>query len=120
MDLSFTLAVIFTGIVIVFIVLIILIAFMMLMGKLLGNSKQPSNPDQPGSKSSKSPSAPAKNAPMAIQTNGIAAETVAVIAAAIAAFTQGAGRIVSIRPARSKGALSPWAAAGLRENTQPF
>ncbi len=123
MDVSFALAVIFTGIVIVFLVLVLLIAIMMIMGKLLYKPQQPAAPQKPDTPASPHRAAAGmKAAPMPIVESGIEEETIAVISAAIAALTGGAGRIASIRKAagRSHGKRRAWASAGLRENTQPF
>lgn len=124
MDVAFAFAVIFTGIVIVFLVLVLLIAIMMIMGKLLYKPQQPTAPSKPAAPASPHRMAveAAKSAPAPIVESGIEEETVAVISAAIAALTGGAGRIASIRKAagRSHGKRRAWASAGLRENTQPF
>ncbi len=53
---------------------------------------------------------------------GVPDEVVAVIAAAIAAMSDGTTRytVRRISPARQKGARPVWAAAGIAENTHPF
>lgn len=124
MDLAFAFSVIFTGIVIVFLVLVVLIAVMMIMGRVLG-----SHTDTPagGASGKEAPRAAAPAAPSPVikkmeVEEGIGDEIVAVIAAAIAALTGGAGKAVSIRRAKQGRASgrSSWSLAGLQENTQPF
>ena len=125
MDVAFALSVIFTGVTIVFIVLIVLILVMVLIGKVFGE-KAPKNKQNSGSGTpvqaapvqAQKPAAPQ----MAVQ-DGIGQEVIAVIAAAIAAFTGGKGKILSVKraPSRERGnGRNPWSMAGLMENTQPF
>lgn len=125
MDVAFAFSVIFTGIVIVFLVLVVLIAIMEIMGRVLG--EKPKTPSG-GSSAKELPQAAAPAAPSPVikkmeVEEGIGDEIVAVISAAIAAFTGGAGKAVSIRRAKSvkaAGGRSGWSLAGLQENTQPF
>lgn len=63
-----------------------------------------------------------KPTPAPVVEDGVPDEVVAVIAAAIAAMSDGTSQYVvrRIRPAKVTGARSVWAAAGIAENTQPF
>lgn len=124
MDVAFAFSVIFTGIVIVFLVLVVLIAIMEIMGRVLGEKpKSPSggSPEKPAPQAaSPAPVSPAVKK-MEVE-DGIGDEIVAVICAAIAALTGGAGKPAAIRRAKREKAAgrSSWSLAGLRENTQPF
>ncbi|MCI8442454.1 MAG: sodium pump decarboxylase subunit gamma [Provencibacterium sp.] len=125
MDFAFAFSVIFTGIVIVFLVLLVLIAVMEIMGRVLG--EKPKTPSG-GSPEKEAPKVAAPAAPSPVikkmeVEDGIGDEVVAVISAAIAAFTGGAGKPVAIRRAKSvkaAGGRASWSLAGLQENTQPF
>lgn len=105
------------GIVVVFAVLLILTIIFWLFGKIAGS----------GAKTS----APAEKKPVVIQNSvpaapvvedGLPEEVVAVIAAAIAAMSDGTTRyaVRRISTARTQGTRPVWAAAGILQNTQPF
>ena len=123
MDVPFALSVIFPVVTIVFIVLIILILIMMLMGKVCGgneNDSRKKEPEKPITTAVPPVQKPA--APKMVVQDGISDEVIAVIAAAIAAFTGGQGKILSVKKASRDGrkGRSAWSMAGLSDNTQPF
>lgn len=104
------------GLVVVFGVLIVLTFVFWLFGKVAGSSK--------GTPVA-APAAPAVAAPAApapVVEDGVPEEVVAVIAAAVAAMSDGTTRyaVRRISAARAQGARPVWAAAGIAENTQPF
>ncbi len=105
------------GLVVVFAVLIILTFVFWLFGKVVGSKNETTSLPAPKPSVAK----PLAAAP-APQTDGVPDEVVAVIAAAVAAMSDGDTQyaIRRIRPA-SKVAVRPvWAAAGLADNTRPF
>ena len=108
------------GVVIVFAVLLALTVVFWLFGVVAGaGSRRSAGPKPaPAPKLSKKPA----SAPAPVVEDGVPDEVVAVIAAAIAAMSDGTTRYVvrRISPARSQGARPVWAAAGIAENTQPF
>lgn len=126
MNVDFTLAgaVIFTGLVVVFIALVGLSGLVWLFGKVfvaIGN--KPKTPDAPKKQTSQPTAKPTPSTsvkPAMVVEDGIGDEIVAVIAAAVAAMSgsEGGFRLRSVR--RAKEARSSWAAAGLVQNTQPF
>lgn len=121
MDVTFAISVIFTGIVIVFLVLLVLIGIMLLMGVVFAGKKAP--PVAPSAPSTPAPPAPPKATPAPIVESGISGGVVAAIAAAISTITGGKGAVASIRRApvgARTGERSPWARAGLSDNTRPF
>ncbi|MDO5559055.1 MAG: OadG family transporter subunit [Oscillospiraceae bacterium] len=126
MEWTYVIAVVITGLAVVFLALILLIVLISLFGKFFDSMevrKQKKISD----------SQPAQTTPDVqetitdadVQDEDDDDETVAVIAAAIAMMGAGEGKnykIKSVKPARSKKASgsSVWSAAGLRENTRPF
>ncbi|MCI9236085.1 MAG: OadG family protein [Anaerotruncus sp.] len=146
MSIDFTLAgaVIFTGLVVVFIALIGLWGIVALFGRFFSaasNKPKPSEPPKaapapaPKAAAPSAPAAPApKAAPVPVVEDGIGDEIVAVIAAAVEAMgagesggyvlqsIQNAAPVVGTAPQRQqvKGGRPAWAQAGLMQNTQPF
>ena len=105
------------GLVVVFAALLVLPVVFWLFGKVAGAGK--------GEKSAEAPKvAPAPMAAPAapVVEDGVPEEVVAVIAAAVAAMSDGTTRyaVRRISAARSQGTRPVWAAAGIAENTQPF
>ncbi len=103
------------GLVVVFGVLLILTFIFWLFGKVAGS----------GSRTPAPVAAPAVSAaPVAtpVVEDGVPEEIVAVIAAAVAAMSDGTTRyaVRRISATRSQGMRPIWAAAGIAENTQPF
>ena len=128
MEMSYVIAVVITGLVVVFLGLILLIAFISIIGAIFKKLNQ-------------KPKAPAKtNAPAAVKPIPKAAavpqpaaavpadtdddEIIAVISAAVAMMSAAEGknyRVRSVKAASSKGSFgNAWASAGLRESTDPF
>jgi sodium pump decarboxylase gamma subunit len=120
-------AVILTGLVVVFVALIILIVVVKNTGRIVNQTAS-------ALQSSAKPSAPAPAsapvqaaaAPAPVVQQGIAAETVAVISAAIAAFMEeeapGAQySVASIQRSPNRRVQRPvWGFAGMQQNTRPF
>ena len=104
------------GIVVVFSVLLILTFIFWLFGKVAGSGAKTPVPEKPKPTITPAPvSAP-------IVEDGVPEEVVAVIAAAIAAMSDGTTRyaVRRISTARTQGTRPIWAAAGILQNTQPF
>lgn len=127
MNVEFVSAVVITGLVVVFIGLILLIVFVYIMGKVFTFKKKPAKPkalpqQNDGVKKNAITSSPVENAARPAAVNdGIDDEIVAVIAAAVAAIGSASGKKLSVRSIRPAGnQRSPWAAAGLQQNTRPF
>lgn len=102
------------GLVVVFGVLLVLTFVFWLFGKVAGAG---------ASQARTAPKAAPKVAsPTPVVEDGVPEEVVAVIAAAVAAMSDGSTRyaVRRISPARSQGTRPVWAAAGIAENTQPF
>ena len=127
MEMSYVVAVVITGLVVVFLGLVLLIAFISIIGALfkkLDNSQK--NPDKADKPAAKQPVS--KAVPQAVSQPEISGtdddEVIAVIAAAVAMMSASEGknyRVRSIRAASSKGASgNAWASAALREATRPF
>ena len=113
-------AMVFTGLVVVFCAVVGLWFIVALFGKAFEafqNKPKPSAPAAPPAPKAAPPAAPAAKAPMKIK-QGIGDETVAAIVAAITAMTGGKAVIRSVK--RSREARSNWAQAGVVQNTQPF
>lgn len=113
-------AMVFTGLVVVFCALVGLWFIVASFGKAFEafqNKPKPSAPAAPPAPKAAPPAAPAAKAPMKIE-QGIGDETVAAIVAAITAMTGGKAVIRSVK--RSREARSNWAQAGVVQNTQPF
>lgn len=108
-----------TGIVVVFLALAILIGFLYLMGAIIGRKKKP--------KAEKTEAAVQSTpAPEAVTIDEADdeddSEVIAVISAAIAAYSEADGkqyRITSVKK-REKTQRSGWSAAGVIENTKGF
>ena len=114
MDLGFDVVVMLTGIVLVFAILVLLMVIITVEGKIFDkmNDKKkgkaaPAKPAAPAAK----PAAPA--APVVEQ--GISAEIVAVIAAAISAMSGGKYTLRAVRRAQNN-----WGRAGVDDTTAPF
>ena len=105
------------GMVVVFAVLIILTFVFWLFGKVVGSNHENASVVAPKPPVTK----PVAKAPVP-QTDGVPDEVVAVIAAAIAAMSDGTTQyaIRRIRPVATGNARPVWAAAGIAENTRPF
>jgi sodium pump decarboxylase gamma subunit len=123
MSLSQMVAVMLTGMVVVFLALIVLILIVTLLGKVFDNLNNKKKNELAPTKTTSTPApvkttpAPTKVAPVAIaQPSEDEDEIIAVISSAVAMMSLADGKAVkgttSGRPA--------WSMAGLRENTRPF
>lgn len=117
MDLSFDVVVMMTGIILVFGILVLLMFIITIEGKIFDRIN-----DNKKEKAIKAvqPAAPkasqAKDAaPAPVVENGISAEIVAVIAAAISAMSGGKYTLRAVRRASN-----PWGRAGTDDVTSPF
>lgn len=117
---GFTLAVTATGMVIVFLVLAILIAFVSIMGKIMqrtSKSKEEENVSAPEkSVVFKSTKAPVHDA----DTEETNTELIAVISAAVAAFSNDDAKSFKIKSIKRVNPRAAWNMAGITDNTQPF
>lgn len=112
-----------TGMLVVFVILALLIFFFMLLGaifKSIDNNKKKkaqAKADE-ASKSNETAKAAVENAAVDEFDDE---ELIAVISAAVAAYTDGEGfTIKSVKKREGKRARSAWSAAGITENTRPF
>lgn len=108
-----------TGIAVVFLALAILIGILYLMGAVLGRQKKP-KPEKTETAAVQSAPAPETEIIEAAEEDD--SEIVAVISAAIAAYSEADGkqyRITSIKK-RERTQRSGWNAAGVIENTRGF
>lgn len=123
----FTTTVVVAGMSIVFAVLIILIIIFNLYGKIVskleGSSKAHRNSKTEAKEENLTFSVPAASvvpsAPAPVVEQGISAEVVAAITAAIVA-SEGPGVVVRSVKRVNVGSRNPWAAAAVADNTRPF
>lgn len=120
MEMSYVIAVVITGLVVVFLGLVLLIAFITLVGKIFEKIDKAK-----AANTAEALPAPVIQAAPAVQVAaGDGDEIIAVISAAVAMMSAADGkpyRIRSVKPAGGKGSSrSAWAAAGLRDYTDPF
>lgn len=126
-------AVVLTGISVVFAGLVILIVLVMLYGKIFESVNKSKAEKAAREKAAKANAvkdeAPAvkpapKPAPAAVIESGIEEETVAVIMAAISAYGAASGKTLRVagikRAAGSKGSANAWSSAARAELTRPF
>lgn len=125
MEMSYVIAVVITGLVVVFLGLVLLIAFISLIGKIFSVIEKKRS-EKSADKVSEITAAP-KPVPAASAAPAAAAdddEVIAVISAAVAMMAAADGtayRIKSVKAASPNGSSrSAWAMAGLRETTNPF
>ena len=126
MEMSYVVAVVITGLVVVFLGLILLIAFISIIGaifkKLNQRGKAPAKASAPAAVK---PVPKIVSQPAAVTAaNTDDDEIIAVISAAVAMMSAAEGknyRVRSVKAASSKGSIgNAWALAGLRESTDPF
>lgn len=124
MDMSYVVAVVITGLVVVFLGLVLLIAFITAIGtifKKIDEKKASANTAQAAEKSAEAPKAAVQPAAVSSSDDD---EVIAVISAAVAMMSAADGtsyRIKSVKAAAPNGSSrSAWAMAGLRETTNPF
>ena len=126
MEMSYVVAVVITGLVVVFLGLVLLIAFISLIGKIFSVIEK-KRAEKSADKGNEAPavqkSVPAASAVPAVQTSDDD-EVIAVISAAVAMMSAADNttyRVRSVKAVSSKAAAgNAWAMAGLRETTNPF
>ena len=112
-----------TGILMVFAILVILILLFSIMGKVFGNidkNKKKQVTDKPTE--AKVSEAPKTSAPAVEDFSTNDDEVIAVISAAIAAYSAQDGKSYQIKSIRRKDVRtrSAWSMAGIAQNTRPF
>jgi len=115
MDATFVSSVVITGLVVVFVVLILLVLFVSAFGLFFKKNSKPSNQADAEKKKIILPQPKIEK--------GINNEIIAVIAATIAAMSSSSadGKSYTIKSIKQvKPKRSPWAFAGLQDNTRPF
>lgn len=111
-----------TGLLVVFVILALLIFFFILLGaifKSIDNSKKKKSEASEETKAAE----PVQAAVEDVSAEAVNSddELIAVISAAVAAYTDGEGfTIKSVRKHEGKRVRSAWSAAGITENTRPF
>ena len=116
-----------TGILVVFLILAILIFFFWLMGTIFKavDNKKKSKAAEKAASAAPTPAAPVIEAAEDIADNGETdqnEEIMAVIAAAVAAYSEQDGKEYRILDVQRSGARtrSAWGVAGISDNTRPF
>lgn len=124
MDMSYVVAVVITGLVVVFLGLVLLIAFITAIGaifKKIDEKKAAAKAAEAAEKPAEAPKAAVQPAAASSSDDD---EVIAVISAAVAMMSAADGtsyRIKSVKAASANGSSrSAWAMAGLRETTNPF
>ena len=111
-----------TGLLVVFVILALLIIFFILLGaifKSIDNSKKKKAEASKEAKAAEPVQAAAED--VSAEDVNSDDELIAVISAAVAAYTDGEGfTIKSVRKHEGKRVRSAWSAAGITENTRPF
>lgn len=126
MDMPYVFAVVITGLVVVFLGLVLLIAFISVIGKIFSviekKRAEKASAKEAAPTEQKSAPKPAVAAAPASASNDD--EIIAVISAAVAMMSEADNttyRVRSVRAVSSKAASgNAWAAAGMRESTNPF
>ena len=111
-----------TGILVVFLILAILIFFFWAMGTFFSSRNKKKMEKEAAAAAKKAAEAPAVQAPTAPVEEDNDDEIIAVISAAIAAYSEQDGKqyaITSIKR-RDSRARSAWSLAGIGDNTRPF
>ncbi len=117
MDLSFDVVVMMTGIILVFGILVLLMFIITIEGKIFDRMNDKKKGKALKAAQPAAPKAPETNnaAPAPVVENGISAEIVAVIAAAISAMSGGKYTLRTVRRASNN-----WGRAGTDDVTSPF
>ncbi len=122
MDGTYVASVVLTGLAVVFLALLLLIGIFYLFGAVFNKKPKVKKAPPAAEKTISTEKTPIiKAEPMPVIENGIDDETVAVIAAAIAAMSAQTGkklRLLSVGSAKNR--RTAWAQAGLADNTRPF
>lgn len=122
MEMSYVIAVVITGLVVVFLGLVLLIAFITAIGaifKKIDEKKAAAKAAEAAEKPAEAPKAALQPAASSSDDD----EVIAVISAAVAMMAAADGttyRVKSVKASKSVSAGNAWAAAGLRESTAPF
>ena len=127
MEMSYVIAVVITGLVVVFLGLVLLIAFISLIGAIFKKMNQrkssaPKAADVPAAKPVPKVQPVTVSKPASASAYEDDDEIIAVISAAVAMISASEGknyRVRSVRAVSSKGG-NAWASAALREATRPF
>ncbi len=113
-----------TGLLVVFVILAVLILFFMLLGaifKSIDNSKKKKAEAKAVEETKAAEPVQAAAEDVSAEAVNSDDELIAVISAAVAAYTDGEGfTIKSVRKHEGKRVRSAWSAAGITENTRPF
>lgn len=124
MEMSYVIAVVITGLVVVFLGLVLLIAFISAIGAIFKKIDQKKAAAKAAEAAEKPAEAPKAAVQPAAASNSDSDEVIAVISAAVAMMSAADGtsyRIKSVKAAAQNGSSrSAWAMAGLRETTNPF
>lgn len=124
MEMSYVIAVVITGLVVVFLGLVLLIAFISAIGSLFKKIDRKKAAAKAAEATEKPAEAPKAAVQPAAVSNSDSDEVIAVISAAVAMMSAADGtsyRIKSVKAAAQNGSSrSAWAMAGLRETTNPF
>lgn len=123
MEMSYVIAVVITGLVVVFLGLVLLIAFISAVGAIFKkiDRKKAEAKAKAGVKPAEAPKAAAPAAVPAASSDDD--EVIAIISAAVAMMSAADGtsyRVKSVKPVQNGSSRSAWAMAGLRETTNPF
>ena len=121
-DWGYVFAVVITGLVVVFLILMLLVGVLWLFGKLMGGTGKKKKPAAEEAKPDAVQVAPAVADVVEEEDEADDEELIAVISAAIAAYSAADGkqyRITSVKK-REKALRSGWGVAGISENTRPF
>lgn len=114
-------ATVITGIIVVFLILAILIGFVSLMGKIstIGGKKNKKEEKETVAKTTEAPEQVAADEETYEEDDS---EIIAVISAAIAAFSEQDGKTYAIKKIKrsEKQPRSSWGTAGVIDNTRPF
>lgn len=111
-----------TGLLVVFVILALLIFFFILLGAIFKSIDNSKKKKAEASKEAKA-AEPVQAAAEDVSSEAVNSddELIAVISAAVAAYTDGEGfTIKSVRKHEGKRVRSAWSAAGITENTRPF
>lgn len=122
MNMSYVIAVVITGLVVVFLGLVLLIAFITAIGAIFKKIDEKKAAAQAAQAAEKPAEAP-KAAVQPVSSSSDDDEVIAVISAAVAMMAAADGtsyRVKSVKASKSVSAGNAWAAAGLRESTAPF
>lgn len=121
MDATYVIAVVITGLTVVFLGLIILILFVWAFGKIFDKKTAPSKPQAVATVPKPAPAPEVKPMPETVAEDDD--EVIAVISAAVAAMGEASGksyRLASVRAVRNKPSRSAWSMAGVQNDTLPF